>query len=270
MNNVNRFRDQIAAGHICTGTAVTLNDPAVSELLAEAGYDFTWIDTEHAPFDLQGTLGHIMACRGTNTAPFVRVRENDANLIKPVLDLCPAGIIVPNVNSPEAARAAVQACKYPPHGIRGYGPRRGIRYGAQSMSDYLGVADRQTLVILQIEHIDAVNQIDAILAVPGIDSICIGPNDLSGSMGKLGKTTDPELVRAIELVATRTRRAGVTLGVSTGYNAETLPIWIDRGVQWINLNVDWVNLFLYSKSVVDAVRQVKRTPAINESTRSKS
>ena len=256
MNNADLFRECIRSGKICVGMAITFSDPAVSELVAEAGYDFTWIDMEHAPLDLPATLGHVMALRGTETAPFVRVRSNDANVIKPVLDLAPAAIIIPAVNSADEARAGVRACKYPPRGVRGYGPRRGQRYGAVSQQEYLATADQQTWVIVQIEHKDAVKNLDAILAVPGLDGICLGPNDLSGSMGKLGQADDPEVVEAIDCVIEKARLTDLFLGVSTGYSPDTLPVWIEKGVQWINLNVDWLNLFMQSKNVVDAVRKI--------------
>jgi 2-keto-3-deoxy-L-rhamnonate aldolase RhmA len=257
MNHADLFRERIRSGTICVGMAITFSDPAVSELAAEAGYDFTWIDMEHAPLDLAATLGHVMVLRRTETSPFVRVRCNDVNVIKPVLDLAPAAIIIPAVNSADEARAAVRACKYPPRGVRGYGPRRGQRYGAVSQQEYLATADQQILVIVQIEHIDAVKNLEGILAVPGLDGICIGPNDLSGSVGKLGKANDPEVVRAIDSVIERVRRTDLLLGVSTGYSSDTLPVWIEKGIQWINLNVDWVNLFTHSRSVVDAVRKIK-------------
>src|SRR5438034_11505886 len=129
MNNADLFRDRIRSGKICVGMAITFSDPAVSELVAEAGYDFTWLDMEHAPLDLPATLGHVMALRGTETAPFVRVRSNDANVINPVLDLAPPAIIIPAVNSADVARAGVRACKYPTWRSRGSAPRRGRRYG---------------------------------------------------------------------------------------------------------------------------------------------
>ena len=266
MNSASLFRKRIHSGQICVGMAITFSDPAVSELAAEAGYDFTWIDMEHGPLDMLVALGHVTALRGTQTAPFVRVRCNDANVIKPVLDLAPAAIIVPAVNSGEEAAAAVRACRYPPLGIRGYGPRRGQRYGAVSQREYLESADQQTLVIVQIEHINAVKHIDAILAVPGLDGICLGPNDLSGSMGKLGNTRDPEVVQAMDSVIEKVRRTNVLMGVSTGYSPDTLPLWIEKGIQWINLNVDWLNLFTQSKSVVDAVRQIPHSqPTLGKS-----
>ena len=255
INNVDRFRQRIKDGHVCVGTCITLSDPAVSELMAEAGYDFLWIDMEHCPLDLLTTLGHITAVRGTNTAPFVRVRCNDVNVIKPVLDLAPAGIIVPMVNSADEARRAVRACKYPPEGVRGYGPRRGQGYGRLTMQEYLETANEQTLVLIQIEHADAMKNLDEILAVPGLDGACVGPNDLSGSMGKLGHADDPEVVEAIDTAIEKIKQAGLFPGIATGYDPSTLPRWLGKGVQWINLNTDCGNMFIYSKMVVDEVRQ---------------
>ena len=107
INNAEKIRQHLTAGKVAIGTAITFADSAVSELSAEAGYDFTWIDIEHAPFDLNNALQHIVACRGTDAAPFVRVLQNEPNIIKPVLDLAPAGIVVPRINTGAEARGGV-------------------------------------------------------------------------------------------------------------------------------------------------------------------
>jgi 2-keto-3-deoxy-L-rhamnonate aldolase RhmA len=254
INNAEKIRQHLTAGKVAIGTAITFADSAVSELSAEAGYDFTWIDTEHAPFDLNNALQHIVACRGTDAAPFVRVLQNEPNIIKPVLDLAPAGIIVPRVNTDAEARAAVEACRYPPVGIRGFGPRRGARFGATSQPDYLAEVAQDPILAIQIEHAEAVANIDEILAVAGIDIICLGPNDLSGSMGKLGQIDDPEVVAAIDLVSEKVRATDHILGTSTFYSEETFARWMERGVRWINLNVDFANLFRASSEVLAAAR----------------
>ena len=119
ISNYEKFMDKIKAGKLCKGLVITFNDLTVSELAAEAGYDFTWIDMEHAPVTIESALRHVMAVKGTGCAPFVRVPWNKAEVIKPVLDLAPAGIIIPMVNTAEEAKAAVLACRYPPTGIRG-------------------------------------------------------------------------------------------------------------------------------------------------------
>ncbi len=257
INNVEVFKAKIAQGKVCVGTAVSSADPVVSELLAEAGYDFTWIDTEHCPIDLKTALGHIMAVRGTGTAPFVRVPANDPVLIKPVLDLAPAGVIIPLIRNAEDARNAVRACKYPPAGIRGYGPRRGARFGGTPMPDYLRDADTRTLVILQIEQIEAVEGLDAILAVPGLDAVCIGPNDLSGSMGLLGQINHPDVAHAIDTVIRKTLETDLSLGIATGFEPVAAQHWIEKGIQWLCLNTDYVNLFIQSKAVIDGIRRIE-------------
>ena len=254
LNHIEEIRALLNDGAVAIGTAVTFADAAISELSAEAGYDFIWIDIEHAPFDLNTVLQHVVACRGTGSAPFVRVLKNDPDIIKPVLDLAPAGIVVPRVNSAAEARTAVEACRYPPIGVRGFGPRRGARFGATSQPAYLAEVARDPILAIQVEHIEAVENIDEILAVDGVDIICIGPNDLSGSLGKLGQIDDAEVVAAIECVAAKVSRTRHILGTSTFYSPETFARWMDLGVRWINLNVDFANLYRASHEVLQAAR----------------
>jgi 2-keto-3-deoxy-L-rhamnonate aldolase RhmA len=257
-NNLEKFRAKIKAGQTCIGTIISFTDPAVSECLADAGFDFLWIDTEHCALGLETTLHHVMAHRGTNTAPFIRVPWNDPVLIKPILEFEPAGIVIPMVNTAEEAENAVKACRYPPVGIRGYGPRRGVRFGEVSAPDYVAEASNQPLVIIQIEHIEGVRNLDAILKTPGLDSICIGPNDLSGSMGMLGQVEHPDVVSAIDTICEKTVQAGLLLGVSTGYHPEKIRTWLNRGLHWIGLNTDYVNMRIQSVKILDEVRSIVR------------
>lgn len=246
INNLERFRAKIAAGKTCIGTVISLSDPAVSELAGEAGFDFTWIDMEHTPQTILTVMDHIMTQRGTGCAPFVRVPWNEWGIIKPVLDLAPAGIIIPMVNSAEEATEAVANCKYPPLGKRGWGPRRGMRYGATSFDEYYHNSESDSLVIIQIEHIDAVRNLDAILKVPGIDSICVGPADLSGSMGKLCQMNDPELNRVIDEVAAKTKKAGLLLGTF----ATDMTRWKPRGIDWLAMTGDCGSMFNDFKNIL--------------------
>lgn len=254
INSGERIRQKLSGAEIPIGIGVSFSDPAISELVAEAGYDFAWIDGEHGPFDLPTMLQHVMTLRGTDTASFIRVPQNEINVIKPVLDLAPAGIIVPQVQSATEAEAAVKACRYPPLGERGFGPRRGMHYGAITMEEYLERSASDPLIVIQVEHVQAVKKIDEILAVPGIDIICLGPNDLSGSLNKMGQFDDPEVAQAIDTVADKMRDSDVLFGVSTFYTEENFAYWIQRGVQWINLNTDASNLFSASRQVLNAAR----------------
>lgn len=247
INNLDRFQKKIAAGQICLGTVITLSDFTVSELAADCGMDFTWIDAEHAPFSLENIAAHIMALRGTNCAPFVRVAWNDLAIIKPVLDLAPAGVIIPMVNNAEEAHKAVEACRYPPIGRRGCGVRRANKYGKIPFPEYLKISESEPLVIIQIEHKEAVENLDEILKVPGIDSICIGPYDLSGSYGKLGQTDDPEVVEAIETICQKTLQSGLLLGTASA----PYELWEKRGVHWIALSSDCAGMIGNYRKIVE-------------------
>ena len=263
ISNVERFKQRIRDGHIVVGTSVQLTDPFVSELAAEAGNDFIWIEMEHAYITIEHALGHILAVRGSQVAPLVRVPYNDPNVIKPFADLAPAGIIVPMIKSAEDAKKAVQACRYPPKGIRGFGPIRNM-YGKQSMAEYLEAADDELMVIAHIETIEAVRDIDAILATPGLDGISLGRNDLSGSLNKLGQHSDPEVLEAIDTVLTKARQTDLSVGVSIGYDPELVKDWWERGVQWFALGEEVGHMFDGFTKVVNETR------AIGESKRSRT
>ena len=231
----NRLFDNLNTGKTSIGAIITMSDLIASELAGDCGMDFVWIDAEHAPHTIQDVQKHLIALRGTGCAGLVRVRAGEPMLIKPYLDIAPDGIIVPMVNTPEQAEAAVAACRYPKTGIRGCGVRRAVRYGAVDFFDYLKESERWPLVICQIEHIDAVKNLDKILKVPGVDSFCIGPCDLSGSMGILNQMDDPELNKVLDEVALKIKKAGKWLGTAAG----GFPRWKERGVDWCAGVSDW-------------------------------
>lgn len=257
INHVDAFRTRMASGELCVGTGITFSDPAISELVGDAGYDFTWIDMEHCPIDLSTALSHVMAVRGTGAAPLIRVPCGDADVIKPILELHPAGIIVPQVRSGAQVREVVAACKYPPVGIRGFGPRRGRRFGGMPYPEYLETGDEQILVFVQIEHIDAVRDLDAILAVEGLDGVCLGFNDLAGSMGLPGQATDPQVIEVADDVIARTRATDKWMGISMGYEREAVQGWVAKGVQWISLASDFNHLWSAARQVIDEARELQ-------------
>ena len=231
----NRFTENLTAGKISLGSVITLSDLTVSELAGDCGLDFVWIDAEHAPHTIDGVMKHLIALRGTGCAGLVRVRANEPMLIKPFLDLAPDGVIIPMVNTAEEAEKAVAACRYPPAGIRGCGVRRAVRYGAENFFDYVKRSEKEPLVIIQIEHVEAVRNLDRILKVPGIGSICIGPCDLSGSMGILNQMGDPELNKVLDEICAKVKKAGLVLGTAAG----DFPRWRERGVDWFAGTSDW-------------------------------
>jgi len=203
--------------------------------MAAYGYDFIWIDAEHGAMDRLTVLEHIRAANAGGSAAIVRVAANDPALIKPILEMGPDGIIVPMVCTAEDTAKAIAACRYPPAGIRGFGPRRAARYGAMPADEYIQGADAAILKIVQIEHIQAVRNLPGILATEGLDAIIIGPNDLSGSIGKLGRLKDPEVVALYDRVVAAAREAGVPCGVSIGPGDKGfIEEWIRRGIDFLS------------------------------------
>lgn len=219
INNLEQFKAKVAKGETCIGMVTSSYDIAVAEFAGDQGLDFIWIDGEHSPFNQTDILHQVMACRGTNCAPFVRVPWAVNWLLKPILDMGPAGVIIPMVNDAETARAMVSACRYPMQGgERGVGTRRATNYGAMDLDTYWEASKTEPMIIFQIEHKDAVRNLDEILAVPGWDSVCIGPFDLSTSYGKPAAFTDPEIQDALNTICVKTKKAGKLLGGFLGPN----------------------------------------------------
>ncbi len=253
MDSAVAFRDKLRQGKVCLGTCITFGDPTVSEAVASS-LDFVWIDTEHNPLSLEQVQGHILATKGTGATPLVRVPWNDPVLIKPVLDIGAAGVIVPLVRTADDVRRAVAACKYPPEGVRGFGPRRPSNYGRIGGPDYIRAANAAVMPIVQIEHIDALNNLDEILAVPGLAMLVIGPNDLAASLGHPGEPRRAEVVRAIETVLAKAGRAGIPAGLAVGGEPEVFVEWVRKGARWLSIGSDFWLLVRSISQLADAIR----------------
>lgn len=253
MESAKKFRAKLQQGRVCLGAVVSFNDPTITEAMASV-LDFVWIDAEHSPMSLETVQAHVMATNGSDATPLVRVPWNDPVLIKPVLDLGAAGVIVPLVRNADDVRRAVAACRYPPDGVRGFGPRRPSHYGRQGGPEFCKAENESIITIAQIEHADAVANLDEILAVPGLTGIVMGPNDLAGSMGHTGDPKHPEVVAAIELVLAKAMRAGVPGGMGFGGEVETLLGWIAKGARWTTIGADFQ---LLMRSVTQLATQVR-------------
>ena len=247
------FKQKISRGPVCVGTCISFTDPTVTESLCGL-LDFVWIDMEHNALTLETAQGHIMATKGSHTVPLVRVPWNDPVLIKPVLDIGAAGVIVPFVRTADEARRAVAACLYPPAGMRGFGPRRPSNYGRLSGPAFCREADESMIVIVQIEHIDAVRNLDEILAVSGLTSIVVGPNDLAGSLGHIGEPRHPRVLEAIETVIAAARRKNVPVGLAIGEDPATLIEWVNKGVNWLAMGNDTGLLLRAATGITQQVR----------------
>lgn len=218
----------IESGKVALGAVLSLCDPQVAEIAGYAGMDFVWIDSEHAAYNVETLKMMIIAACAGNCAPLVRVRGNDSDLLKPVLDMNPAGVIIPMIKDAADAERAVAACRYFPYGIRGCGIKRGSGYNTIKLDRYLDESKSAPWVIIQIEHVDAVKNLDKILAVPGINSICVGPCDLAVSMGYAHDMENPEVHKVIDEICAKVKNADIPLGTASG----NLPLWKKRGINW--------------------------------------
>jgi 2-keto-3-deoxy-L-rhamnonate aldolase RhmA len=208
----NRMKRELAAGNVCLGATVTIYSPAMAEILSRVGLDWLWIDTEHTALSLEEVSVILQATNGTDVSTVIRVPWNDKTLIKRAIDTGPDGILVPMINTAADTEAVVRAMKYPPVGERGAGLGRAQGYGL-SMGEYMATANDEVMFIAQIEHVEAIANIDEIVEVEGLDSVMVGALDLSGSMGKLGQTDDPEVEEAVQKVLAACKRVGLPCGI---------------------------------------------------------
>jgi len=213
MYRENHFKKRMLAGERCFGCWLHLCSPIAAEVLALAGYDAMIIDHEHGAGDLVDAIRIMQAMSATPSAPILRLPWNDPVEIKRALDTGPEAVMIPSVNSAEQARAAVAACRYPPDGIRSaaYGLVRASDYG-MAARDYFETLQERLLVICQVETARAVDAIPAIAAIDGVDMLFIGPFDLSGDLGKLGRFDDEEVIALRERAEDAIKAAGKLLG----------------------------------------------------------
>jgi 2-keto-3-deoxy-L-rhamnonate aldolase RhmA len=214
----NFVKQRLEAGELVYGTSLGewLN-PEVSVLLAAAGLDFFFIDTEHSATSYSQVKGLCRAARGAGIVPIVRVTENATALISRALDSGAMGIIVPQVKSAEGARAAIDAIKFPPIGHRGYGLGGIITdFKPKTAQEEVDSANRETLAVIMIESREGVENVEAIAAVPEIDVLFIGPYDLSLSLGIMEQFENPIFWKAVEKIIAAAKKSNVAVGLQSG------------------------------------------------------
>jgi len=249
----NRVKHMLKAGQKTAGGWSQLCSPTSAEILARAGFDWILIDMEHSPNDLQTLMAQLQAINGYGAVPLVRSPWNDIVWIKRILDAGAYGVMVPSVNTREQAVAAVQACKYPPAGVRGIaGSPRAAGFGRDTTS-YLKRANDEILVILQIETPQAIENLDEIGKVPGVDALFIGPMDLSTAMGHLGNPSHPEVQAAIAKVEAKVKALGIPLGTISGGWDQAKALF-DRGYQLVTLLSD---VIMISRGSAEAVAKFR-------------
>ena len=236
------LREALKGRKASIGSWITLPHPAIAEIMARAGFGWLVVDLEHSAITLGEAAELIRVIDLCGAAPLVRLSANDPVQIKRVMDAGAHGVIVPMVNSAGEAEQAVAALRYPPRGRRGVGLARAQGYGT-SFEAYRDWLNRESIVIVQVEHIQAVNNMAAILAVEGVDGFIVGPYDLSGSLGVPGEFEHPQMAEALAEI----RRVASETGAAAGYHVvqpqpDLVRQKLAEGYSFIAYSVDFLFL----------------------------
>ena len=251
------LKQKILNGEKIIGTHINFSDPSVGRIAGLAGFDYIWIDTEHNYISFESLLSQIIAVRSTGTDVIVRVPQDDLTATKKVLEMGPDGIVFPMVRSAEEADRLISYTLYPPYGRRGFGPMNAVGYGAFDTLDFVANNHKTMCRFIQIEHVDAVKNLDEIMENEYIDGYIIGANDLSGSIGELCNTRGERTVALIKEAISKLKAKGKYVGLSTGdYSEENLLYWRDMGVDMISAGADFDFLTLGMKKTRDDMSRI--------------
>ena len=235
-NPKNLFKQALRAGKPQIGLWSSLSSNYTVEVVAGAGFDWILLDSEHSPNDLESLLTQLQAAAPYPTTPIVRVPWNDMVTIKRVLDIGAQSLLVPYVSSADEAKAAVSFTRYPPAGVRGVaGTTRATRFGR--VKDYAKRASEELCLLVQVETQAAVDNIEAICAVEGVDGVFIGPADLHASLGYTGEVANPKVKPLIDEAIRRIRKAGKAPGILTPNEADARH-WLECGALFVAVGAD--------------------------------
>lgn len=232
----NPFRRRLLAGETLIGSWCALANPLTTEVLGLAGFDWLVLDGEHAPNDITTFIPQLMALKGSPSAPVVRPPCNEPIIIKRLLDIGFYNFLIPFVETAEEAARAVASTRYPPAGIRGVSvSHRSNMYG--TLADYNATINDNITVLVQIETQQAVDNIDAIAAVDGVDGIFVGPGDLSAALGYLGQPAHPEVLKVIRYILERAKAAGKPSGILAPVEADARR-YLEWGATFVAVGSD--------------------------------
>lgn len=236
----NAFKQALRDGKLQIGLWSSLCSNIASEVISESGFDWILVDTEHSPNEVPDILAQLQAMQRGTATPIVRPSWNDTVMVKRILDIGAQALLFPYVQTPEEAKRAVAATRYPPQGVRGVTVvGRASRYGR--VPGYLTKANDEICVLVQVETRSALDQIEAIAKVDGVDGVFIGPSDLAASLGHLGNPQAPEVQKAIEDAGRRLKAIGKPAGILTGVDEE-IRRYIGWGYQFVAVGADIVLL----------------------------
>jgi 4-hydroxy-2-oxoheptanedioate aldolase len=232
----NRFKHAIAAGQLQIGLWCSLCSNIAADIVRDSGFDWVLLDTEHSPNEIPDLVVQLQAGEGGQATPIVRPAWNDTVIIKRCLDIGAQTLLIPYVQNAEEARRAVEAVRYPPAGVRGVAvASRASRFGR--ITDYLKKANAEQCLLVQVETRSAMEQLEAIAGVEGVDGVFIGPSDLSASLGHIGNPAHPEVQKALEDAVRRLKAIGKPAGILTS-NEDEVRRYIGWGYTFLAVGTD--------------------------------
>jgi len=248
-----RFKQKLGSGYVI-GPFMKTGDPAFVEVAGYAGFDFAILDTEHGPVSIENMQNNIRAALVSGIVPIIRVQDHQEVNIAKALDIGALGVQVPQITNADEAEKVVKAARFYPNGSRGVCRFvRSARYSAMDRYQYFRSAD-DNLIILQLEGQEALNNIDEILEVEGVDILFIGPYDLSQSLGVPGDVRNPRVIEQMEFIVNKAKARNKIIGTFVD-NSEDLKRWKEAGVQYLSYSVD-VGIFLEAcRTIVEAAKR---------------
>lgn len=236
------FKDKLSDGKCVYGPFIKTSDPMFVEAVGIAGFDYVILDMEHGPISTESQQNNIRAAEARNTVPIIRLQDSDENTIGKALDIGAYGIQVPQINTAEEARKVVKYAKFHPYGMRGVCRFvRAADYSGKDRYDYFEES-KDLLIILQLEGISAIQNLDEILDVDGIDILFIGPYDLSQSLGIPGQVNNPVVVNAMKEIVEKAKKKHKVIGTFVD-TPEDLKMWRELGLQYLSYSVD-IGIFM--------------------------
>src|SRR5579863_9841934 len=251
---INKLKALVESGRPAVGTWIGFTDPYSVEVIADAGFDWLLIDTEHFPISRESLRTILVSLKGSPSVPVVRLPSNSPDHFQTALDLGAEGVVVPMVSSRQDAAQAVTFCRYPPLGTRGFSPTRASRY-FQDLEQYAESANGKISLIVQIETPEAVANIDEILSTRGIDGIFIGPSDLASFMNLPGRTNHPDVQRVVGQLMEKACAKSMPFGLPT-WTPEEFLSYVQRGARLLTLGSDMHFMASNARSGLAGVRQL--------------
>ncbi|MBE6359570.1 MAG: aldolase [Lentisphaerae bacterium] len=253
------LKNKLKSPEIIFGTHTGLNNAVAAEIMASVGYDYLWIDTEHAAVDYAELVQMIGNAWHAGTPPLVRVTIGDRNHTKKVLEMGPAGVIFPMIDTAEQANEAIKYTLYPPDGKRGFGPQQAVRYGIDSELEYLQCANQAMCRFIQLESPESIDALPEMLKNPWIDGFIIGPMDLSCMAGCPGDIYGEKVSGLIRKAADWVLPAGRRFGLSLGgeLTVEKIKHFLDLGINMISTGNDYSFILQGARKNLEMLRAGK-------------